>query len=163
MHTKDKRIEGDSSRVDASSHAVDNHEFDPTNPSGSPDRATLLNSGAARFMDREYAIEGQRRFDSGEGSSTASENVRPSASSPAGLPRPGPMQSQSRDTVHLGQSQSPSSDVGSNQLITSLSQDLSSQTTSDYLGIGSRKRRRALSPLNPSQSLPSRLLSHHAR
>ena len=166
MKTKDKR-DGDDPfdlyKADGSLND-DNHleldDIDDDGPLIFSNRATL-NSAAARFMARENTIEGHQRLDSGEGASTQIDNIHSNVSSRPSRLWSGTTRSQSRDTFHHGQPQSSSSEVDIDRL--GISQSPSSQTDSDSPEIGSRKRRRALSPSNPLQSLSDRLIRQHHR
>lgn len=165
METKDQR-DGDGpfdlSKADGSLKGDDYPELDDIHCDGPLiffNRATS-NSAAARFTARENTIEGHERRDSGEGSSSQNDDVHSNVS-----PRPsrlwsGTMRSQSGDTFHHGLPQS-SPEIDTERL--EISQSVSSQIDSECPATGSRKRRRALSPSNPPQSLSDRLILLHHR
>lgn len=166
MKTKDKR-DGDDPfdicKADGSLNDDDHLELSDINCDGPlifSNRATL-NSAAARFMARENTIEGHQRLDSGEGAITQIDNVHSNVSSRPSRLWSGITRSHSRDTFHHGQPQFSSSEDDIDRLETS--QSPSSQTDSESPETGSRKRRRALSPSKPLQSLSDRLIRQHHR
>ena len=142
MKTKDQR-DGDDHfdlfRADGSLDRDNYLELDDTN-----------SDGPLMFFNR----------DSGEGSSTRNDDVHSNVASWPGRLGSGIMRSQPGNIDHRGLPRSPSSESDIERL--EVLQSTSSQIDTESSGTGSRKRRRALSPSPPSQSLSDRpILQHH--